>query len=124
MEYILLGMMFIIILSIYYKRYVPVPGVKRLEKMMPEEDVTLIDVRDYNEIAYDEDSQITHIPIPYLGRNYQQIPTKKVAIIASDRISRNVSIRDLRKYGFQVVGYYCVPEKETITNPVIPSTCI
>ncbi|GEN31738.1 rhodanese-related sulfurtransferase [Cerasibacillus quisquiliarum] len=123
MEYILLSLMLIIILSIYYKRYVPVPGVKRLEKM-PGDDVTLIDVRDYNDIVYDHNSQIIHIPIPYLGRNYQQIPTKKVAIIASDRISRNVSIRDLKKYNFHVVGYYCVPEKETITSQVAPSTCI
>lgn len=112
-----------ITLRMIYKRYVPVYGIKKLDKMLPSEEITLIDVREYNEVYYTKDASVLHMPIPYLGRNYRDIPTKQVAIIASDRISRNVSIRELRKYGFQVIGFYCVAEREVMTKRVATSTC-
>ena len=54
-----------ITLRMIYKRYVPVYGIKKLDKMLPSEEITLIDVREYNEVYYTKDASVLHMPIPY-----------------------------------------------------------
>jgi hypothetical protein len=48
-----------------------------------------------------------HIPLPYLERQHAEIPYKEVVVIVPDSISRNLSIRQLKKHGYQVKGYMC-----------------
>lgn len=95
------------ILSVFlYIRYFPVKGVKCIESPKFElDEVRILDVRDYN-YAYKEPIQeAINIPTGYLKRNYRQISTNKVHVIATNQLEKNISIRFLRKKGFNVVGY-------------------
>lgn len=98
--------MILFILWELYKRYFPVVGVHCEETLKVNfTDVEVIDVRDYNISYKDVIEKSINIPVAYLERYCYEIPEKKVHIMASNRLEKNVAIRILRRKGFQVTGY-------------------
>lgn len=95
----------VIIFSNIIWRYIPVRGVKCKDESTIPETVIHLDVRDYNVAAKDSIPNTVNIPVVYLNRYFQEIESKKVFVYAEDNLEKNVSIRFLRKKGFDVVGY-------------------
>lgn len=93
-----------------YKRYFPVAGVQNIECFQLEiEQVTIIDLRDYNLSIHSPILGAINIPVAYLNRNFTDIPKDdKIHVIASGRLEKNVGIRFLRYKGYEVVGYTIV----------------
>lgn len=97
-----------IMLIIYslYKRYFPVCGVQNYTLTDIELDVIkVIDVRDFNESYKNPIKGAVNIPLAYLKRNLNEISDRKVHVIGSNKIDKNVAIRFLRQKGFHVKGY-------------------
>lgn len=108
---------FLILLSallvILFQRYVPVSGIARLaiadEQM--KQHVTYLDVRDYNIADRQPIQGVFQLPYAYLKRHYGEIYTKDVVVVASDQLLLNLSVRFLRRKGFNIVGC-CMTEGE------------
>jgi rhodanese-related sulfurtransferase len=105
---IIIVAMILLIIPLLYKRYVPVAGAKKISVIHEDCDVVFVDVRDFHEASHSPISSAVHIPLPYLERQHTDIPKKEVVVIVSDRILRNLSIRQLKKYGYDVKGYLCI----------------
>lgn len=113
-----MGVLIIIILLsllFLYKRYMPVWGISLLRElnnvMNTTEDVIILDTRDYITSSKDTKASAYCIPLAYLNRHYVDLPSnKKIVVVASDYVESNLSIRFLRKKGFQVSGYH-LPNK-------------
>jgi rhodanese-related sulfurtransferase len=73
------------------------------ENSLPE--MVKVDVRDFQDSANKPIYGAINIPCGYLGRYMDEIPNKKIVIIASNQLEKNFGARFLRKYGFQVEGY-------------------
>ncbi|GLY10783.1 rhodanese-like domain-containing protein [Bacillus badius] len=110
----LVGIILLLMLPVLYKRYVPVVGAEEIQ-CNQNEDVQLVDVRDFHEANRNPVSSAIHIPLPYLARQHNEIADKEVIVIVSDKVLRNLSIRQLKKYGFKVKGYCC--KKEAVYSP-------
>lgn len=96
----------LIVIFIGYRRYYPIKGILCINKHeVKEEDITVLDIRNYNETTYDSSIQILNIPYAYLKRFYLEIPKGKIHIIAADRVELNLGIRFLRKRGFTIQSY-------------------
>ncbi|WML44733.1 sulfurtransferase [Neobacillus sp. PS3-40] len=96
----------IVIIGIYaYKRYVPVFGVSEVISYSIEEDVVVLDLRDYQSTFNEPISESLNIPYSYLKRYYKEIPKRKLLIIATDAIEKNLAIRFLLRKKFQVIGF-------------------
>ncbi|WP_210610556.1 rhodanese-like domain-containing protein [Priestia flexa] len=94
-----------------YNRHVPVHGIKKLSTLDCETtEIAVVDVRHFHEMKHKPCQKAIHIPLPYLERQHVEIPSKQVVVIAPDTIARNLSIRKLQKYGYQVKGYCCACE--------------
>ncbi|MDA1477631.1 rhodanese-like domain-containing protein [Bacillus changyiensis] len=93
----------ILILEFIYNRYIPVRGVQCFNTLNA--DAIIVDVRDYHQSYKDPLRTAINIPIAYLKRNYHEISSSKVYVVASDHLEKNMSIRFLRKKGFEVLGY-------------------
>lgn len=109
----MVALIIIILLSLLflYKRYMPVWGISLLRELTNviniTEDVILLDTRDYITSSKDTRASAYCIPLAYLNRHYVDLPSnKKIVVVASDYIESNLSIRFLRKKGFQVSGYH------------------
>lgn len=105
-----------LILPMLYKRYVPVAGTAKITECNQHEKTLLVDVRDFHEANRDPVSAAVHIPLPYLARQHSEIAQKEVIVVVSDKVLRNLSIRQLKKYGFNVKGYCC--KKSAAYSPV------
>ncbi|OCA87175.1 rhodanese-like domain-containing protein [Pseudobacillus wudalianchiensis] len=114
--FILLGVIVLLILPMLYKRYVPVVGTEEIQGCHNNENVSLVDVRDFHEASRNPVSSAVHIPLPYLARQHNEISNKEVIVIVSDKVLLNLSVRQLKKYGFDVKGYCC--KKNTIYSPL------
>ncbi|MBM7703954.1 rhodanese-like domain-containing protein [Metabacillus iocasae] len=100
-----------VILLILYKRYIPVQGIKKMQSLdCSSNSVAFVDVRHFHEMKKEPCQQAVHIPLPYLARHHHSIPSKEVVVIVPDALTRNLSIRQLKKYGYQVKGYWCAQE--------------
>ncbi|WP_057773523.1 rhodanese-like domain-containing protein [Cytobacillus dafuensis] len=99
-------MLLAIITGTFFLRYFPVGNVKCKDLYNINKDsLTILDVRDYN-LSYNDPIQgAKNIPVAYLKRNYAEIPSLSVHIIAADHLEKNISIRFLRKRGFKITGY-------------------
>ncbi len=96
----------IIIVHILYTRYVPIKGVPCVEfNNKSKRDKVTLDIRDYQEVAKDQVKDAIVIPVPYLRRYYSDIPSRKIYVIASTHLEKNLAIRFLKNKGFQVIGY-------------------
>lgn len=95
-----------LIMYSWYKRYFPVRGVQNYTLADLELDVIkIIDVRDFNESYKEPIKGAINIPLAYLKRNLNEIPDRKLHVIGSNEVDKNVAIRFLRQKGFQIKGY-------------------
>lgn len=108
---IVIGLLFMIIISMVYTRHMPVVGVQSQESLKSEDPATVVvDVRDYQTAHKDMIQDAVNIPVGYLKRNYNQIEKQQVHIIAETKLDKNMSIRFLRKKGFTVKNYSLVSQ--------------
>lgn len=102
---VVLGIIFIGI-GFFFLRYLPVWGVYCKSLLdIDENDISVLDVRDYNQSYKDSHALTINIPVAYLKRYFHEIPNKKIHIVASNELEKNISIRILRKKGFFVESY-------------------
>lgn len=93
-------------IGLVYVRYVPVTGVQ--SSRMTDFNIhsmQFVDIREYNQSYKQPIPNSINIPIAYLKRNYQEIANRKIHVIASDHLEKNMGIRILRKKGFNVSSY-------------------
>ncbi|AIE61115.1 putative membrane protein [Bacillus methanolicus MGA3] len=104
--YLMILSIFFLVVSMY-KRYYPVKGVPCIEKEngLTDNHITLLDIRDYNEIATGSVPNSMNIPYAYLKRFYQEIPHHKIHVIASDKLELNLGLRFLKRKGFEITSY-------------------
>ncbi|WML60496.1 sulfurtransferase [Neobacillus sp. PS2-9] len=102
----------LIILSIY-QRYVPVIGISSVQNFTDHGELLLLDLRDYQTSSKKVIPNSINIPYAYLKRYYKEIPNKKLLIIASDSIEKNLAIRFLRKRQFSIHGFMILDEKRS-----------
>ncbi|MFS0863579.1 hypothetical protein [Fredinandcohnia sp. 179-A 10B2 NHS] len=96
---------------IFY-RYFPVLGIQCKDiTNLQDTNLIVVDVRDYNISYKNPCKSAINIPVAYLERFYNEIPEKRIHIIASTQLEKNVAIRILRRKRFIVTGYtlteYC-----------------
>lgn len=102
----LIFILLVIFIWVLYKRYFPVADVQNIDCSQLEiEQVTIIDLRDYNVSNHSPILGAINIPIAYLNRNFTNIPKDKIHVVASGSLEKNVGIRFLRHKGYKVVGY-------------------
>ncbi|MFZ3589751.1 hypothetical protein ACOI1C_10825 [Bacillus sp. DJP31] len=66
-----------------------------------EHSIEIVDVRDYNRSYKQPIHGSTNIPIAYLPRFFQEVSNKKIHVVASNHLDKNVSIRFFRKKGYK-----------------------
>jgi len=95
-----------LIVGLVYVRYVPVTGVQfsRVTDFDPHS-IQVVDIREYNQSYKHPIPKSINIPIAYLKRNFQEIGSRRIHVIASDHLEKNMGIRLLRKKGFKVISY-------------------
>ncbi|OIJ10526.1 hypothetical protein BKP37_18505 [Anaerobacillus alkalilacustris] len=66
-------------------------------------------MRDY-QVALQKPVQgaVVNLPYAYLKRHHQQISSNQVVVVASDYVSKNLTIRFLKGQGFKVIGYQLI----------------
>ncbi|KAB7705570.1 rhodanese-like domain-containing protein [Bacillus aerolatus] len=109
---IALGIIILLALPVLYRRYVPVVGAEKIAVLNKDEDTLLVDVRDFHVAHHDPITSAIQIPLPYLARQHNEIAKKEIVVIVSDKVLRNLSIRQLKKYGFDVKGYWCKKDND------------
>ena len=89
------------------KQYMPVKDVpyQNIKRDELETEKVIVDLRDYNIAAKSPSKGSINIPVAYLNRYYEEIPSKKVHIIVHDQIEKNIGVRLLRKKGIKVTSY-------------------
>jgi rhodanese-related sulfurtransferase len=103
----LIGLTLGLVAILTFKRYFPVLGLKCMkwgEFEIKNQNINVIDVRDYNVSYKNPIPGAINIPIAYLNRYYSEIPKVDLYIVASDTIEKNIGIRLLRSKGYQIVG--------------------
>ncbi|MEH7438648.1 sulfurtransferase [Neobacillus drentensis] len=100
----------LIIVSIY-QRYVPVIGISSVQNFSDLGELVLLDLRDYQTSSKEVIPNSVNLPYAYLKRYYKEIPKKKLLIIASDSIEKNLAIRFLKKRKFSIYGFIILDEK-------------
>jgi rhodanese-related sulfurtransferase len=101
------AIMLCVAIGIGFFRYLPVLGVhctKTLD-VEKENNLAIVDVRDYNQSYKDSISTSVNIPVAYLNRYFHEIPSKHIHVVASTPLEKNISIRFLRKKGYHVKSY-------------------
>ncbi|HZG70144.1 MAG TPA: hypothetical protein VEY51_01285 [Chondromyces sp.] len=106
MLYVILFLLIVAAVSLF-RRYFPVKGVRHIEKEHEIEmsEVTVLDIRDYNEISEEEECDSLNIPYAYLNRYYTEIPCKTIHVVAADKTELNLGLRFLIRKGFQVQSF-------------------
>lgn len=100
-----------IIVTEIYKRYVPVHGISSVSQDLFQENVVLLDLRDYQTTYKCPICHSVNIPFAYLKRYYEEIPDKKIIVLASDTVEKNLAIRFLIRKNFAIQGYMIMNEK-------------
>jgi rhodanese-related sulfurtransferase len=103
-----IGIIGCLVFFLVYQRYIPVVGVKKVTSCQEVESAILIDVRDFHEVKTKPCEDALHIPLPYLKRQYGDIPKNEVVIIVSDAVLKNLTVRQLSRKGVRVKGYWCL----------------
>jgi rhodanese-related sulfurtransferase len=100
-------MLIILIVSVY-RRYYPVNWIPCVSKINNSKDnnIIVLDIRDYTETSKNPVSSSLNIPYAYLKRFYKEIPNRPIHVIASDELERNLGLRFLLHRGFHVTSYY------------------
>ncbi|MFP7230870.1 sulfurtransferase [Bacillus subtilis] len=103
---VILFLLIIVIIIATYKRYYPVTGISCINKDEFEtKDMTILDIRHYNDVANFSNDITLNIPYAYLKRFYLEIPCDKIHIIAHDRVELNLGVRFLKRKGIHVNSY-------------------
>lgn len=107
------GLIVVIILYSIYKRYITPCGIKEVdEESMFDQNIEVLDLRDFhhsNRLPY---KGATNIPFPYLKRYYKDLKEIRICVIASDITDINLSSRFLKSKGYDVIGYYLLSEQK------------
>jgi len=101
----LLVMVLILVVVALYRRYGPVKGVSCLPVDQVPSRLLIVDLRDYNEVNDRMCRHTLHIPVAYIKRQSPSIPRQPLHVIAQDEVEKNIGIRLLRSYGFEVKSY-------------------
>ncbi|MEK3843582.1 MULTISPECIES: sulfurtransferase [Bacillus] len=89
-----------------YRRYYPITGISCIHKdKLKAIDMTILDIRHYNDVPNFSDNIILNIPYAYLKRFYLEIPRDKIHIIARDWVELNLGVRFLKRKGIHVNSY-------------------
>lgn len=108
-----------IIYTCYY-RYVPVRGVKCIQYHKLDCVKVKVDLRDYNDSAKETIDQAIALPVAYIKRFHHELPKEPLNVIASNVVERNIGIRLLKRYGYEVAGYLLIDKrcccKNQLTN--------
>lgn len=95
-----------------YRRYIPIHGISAVSDNWMHEEAVLLDLRDYQTTYKCPICHSVNIPFAYLKRYHQEIPNnKKIIILASDTVEKNLAIRFLIRKNFAVQGYMIMNEK-------------
>ncbi|WLR42646.1 hypothetical protein LC087_18525 [Bacillus carboniphilus] len=87
-------------------RYVPIRGLRKIEEQdLKGNRLTVVDLRDYQNSSHDAVDGAINIPLSYLERQKMLIPKENIMVIVSTSIEKNLGVRQLRKKGYNVVGY-------------------
>lgn len=98
-----------------FKRYFPVCGVRYHDLNDLElDEIKIIDVRDFNESYKNPIKGAINLPLAYLKRNLNEIPDRKLHVVGSNKIDRNVAIRFFRQKGFHVNGYTIIKQNNLL----------
>nr|WP_254149476.1 sulfurtransferase [Bacillus subtilis] len=99
-------MLIFVIIIATYRRYYPITGISCIHKdKLKAIDMTILDIRHYNDVPNFSDDIILNIPYAYLKRFYLEIPRDKIHIIARDRVELNLGVRFLKRKGIHVNSY-------------------
>ncbi|MED0662108.1 rhodanese [Geobacillus thermodenitrificans] len=99
-------LIFLIVLVVaLYRRYGPVKGVLCLPVDQVSNRLLIVDLRDYNEVNDHVFRHALHIPVAYIKRQVPSIPRQPLHVVAQDAVEKNVGIRLLRNYGYEVKSY-------------------
>ncbi|MEY8350079.1 sulfurtransferase [Bacillus cereus] len=100
-------LMVVILVGNVLKRYAPVLHVSciSINKVIKNEEIVVLDVRNYNESSYNNIPKVICIPYAYLKRYYHEIPDQPIHLIVRNKVERNLSTRFLRKKGFCIQSY-------------------
>lgn len=98
----------VLIVYFLYMRYVPVRGIPCVDQKRLNQEVVKLDVRDYAISAKENIANSIPIPVAYLKRHHHQIPNRKIYVIASDTIEKNMGIRFLKQRKYKIAGYTIV----------------
>lgn len=88
-----------------WSRHIPVSGLTRTDELPATERVLIIDMRDFQDSHKAPIEHAVNLPWGYLQRNHQQIPQKPIHLIVPHAVTRNGSVRYLRRKGFTVESY-------------------
>ncbi|TWG30843.1 rhodanese [Geobacillus sp. C56-T2] len=103
------GSLLLIFLTLFivalYRRYGPVKGVLCLPVDQVPNRLLIVDLRDYNEINDHMFRHALHIPVAYIKRQLSSIPRQPLHVVAQDAVEKNIGIRLLRSYGYEVKSY-------------------
>ncbi|KRG11542.1 sulfurtransferase [Virgibacillus soli] len=99
--FIVVGLFLCIIL---YKRHFPVLGIPCKKTGHDKSSTVVLDIRSYNIDIHHRQSDM-RIPYAYLKRFKQEIPRKKLHVIANDRLELHLGIRYLLSKGYDITSY-------------------
>lgn len=94
----------ILISIMFYRRYIPVLGIPCKKTGHDKTSTVVLDIRDYT-IDDNQNLSDMRIPYAYLRRFIQEVPNKKIHVIANDRLELNLGVRYLLKKGYHVASY-------------------
>ncbi|MGF2616080.1 hypothetical protein FZC84_10995 [Rossellomorea vietnamensis] len=93
------------ILIALYNRYFPVKGVQCSTELPSAESILILDVRDYNQASASPIPRAINLPVAYMERNWDDLTSTCIHIAASSSLEKNMSIRMLKRKGYEVTGY-------------------
>ncbi|WP_147532874.1 rhodanese-like domain-containing protein [Bacillus marasmi] len=101
----------IVIIAVYLlSRYLPVNGIQNVKwTEINLDEVTILDVRDFNESYKSSLHGAVNIPVAYLNRSLKELPLKEIHLVAASTLEKNISARLLRKKGYRVSSYTLLP---------------
>lgn len=108
--YIILISLIIVSLLYLYQRHFPVWYVPSMDDTDHNisNNAVFVDVRDYQDASHKPVQGAVNLPYAYLKRHHRQISSSQVVVVASDAVSKNLTIRFLNGHGFKVIGYQLI----------------
>ncbi|OIJ18595.1 hypothetical protein BKP45_12640 [Anaerobacillus alkalidiazotrophicus] len=101
---------FLLLFVYLYQMYFPVLYVPNMDEdqKIVNNNTVFLDVRDYRDSLHKPVQGAVNLPYAYLKRHHQQISSNQVVVVASDYVSKNLTVRFLKGQGFKVIGYQLI----------------